>query len=639
MKFIQLFRTPSIKSAVASAQKSNYKPTSNRSEIRKGAGTETHVKAHPGASITKNAETFKDQTIVQSGLDRASKSQQTLISDLKVAPPMSVKSKRKIALNGRAQTSIKAQPSEIVHANVRPGPEAITDNDHELSATARSVSSAPTISLATRFWVLLGLVGSMVGAFVISKLVLAQESLRLDESQSIWQTAHSLSGMLEIVAQDVHMPLYHIILHYWMIAFGTGVDTIRTLSLLFFLMTIPFVYLLARTIMNRRWAMFVTLLFSLNPFMNWYANEARMYTMLAFFSVVNQYFFVRILQKKKGWLGYGMSAVIGAYSHYFFIFNLLTQAIFFLTNKSKFKPGTLKRLAGVAALIGLAIAPWIAYFILQGAAGNTRPLIQPPTTVNFFNAYSQFLFGFQTDNINTIIVSCWPLLVIVAFFTVKRHLKVDVATSYLLVAASVPVLLAFCLSFVVTPFFLSRYMVPVVAPLLIIIAWLLSRYSRTAVLTVAALWLGIVGVAFTQQVVNVGNPVRENYAQAADYIGEKASPSDIVVLSAPFTVYPFEYYYDGSAQIRTLPIWDRQNVGPVPAFDAAKLPEQANQLIRGHQYIYLLLSHDQGYSDDIYQYFNNRFERTYTKVYSDDLTLYVYRVGYSELPKIRTLRE
>lgn len=498
----------------------------------------------------------------------------------------------------------------------------------------RHLKAASDSTFIKKMLVSFVLLGFVVGVYLLSKFLLVGESIRLDESQSIWQTSHSLSYTLQIVAQDVHMPLYHIILHYWMQVFGTGIEAVRSLSLIFFILTIPLVYLLSRTVLTRPWALLITGLFSFAPFMNWYANEARMYTLLALFSVANQYFFVKILQKRKGWIGYALTAIVGAYSHYFFVFNLITQAIFYLFNRASFQPGALKRFVAVAVGLVLAVSPWIYYFISEGAANNTRPLIEAPTTVNFFNIYSQFLFGFQSDPINTTIVSTWPLLVIAVFFTVKRHLKIDVATSYLLVAASLPVLLAFALSFIITPFFLSRYMVPVVAPLFIVIGWLVSRYSKPAAVSIAVIWIAATGILFTQQTTSADNPVREDYKSVAAYVDENASPSDIVILSAPFTVYPFEYYYKGTSQVRTLPIWDRQNPGPVPPFEADKLPGEADRLIKGHEYVYLLLGQDQGYEQDIYSYFNNRYDRTFSKTYSNGLTLYVYRVGYAELPKL-----
>jgi hypothetical protein len=46
------------------------------------------------------------------------------------------------------------------------------------------------------------------------------QSLRLDESQSLWQSGRSAADILTIVAQDVHVPLYHELLHFWRICCG-----------------------------------------------------------------------------------------------------------------------------------------------------------------------------------------------------------------------------------------------------------------------------------------------------------------------------------------------------------------------------------------------------------------------------------
>ncbi|MBL8159419.1 glycosyltransferase family 39 protein [Candidatus Saccharibacteria bacterium] len=475
----------------------------------------------------------------------------------------------------------------------------------------------------------------MAGVVLISQLFLIDNSLRLDESQSVWQASHSLSGMLGVVAQDVHMPLYHILLQQWMHLFGDSVVSVRSMSMVFFLATIPFVYLLARLVLSRKWSLIVTILFSLSPFMNWYANEARMYTLLVFFAAANQYFYARILKDGKGWFGYLLTTIFGAYSHYFFMFNLLAQAMFYLVNRKKyFRPGMFKRFIGVMVALAVALSPWVAYFIMSGLASNTRPLIERPTAVNFFNVYSQFLFGFQTDAVNTAIVSLWPLILIIAFFTVKRHLRMDRVVAYLLTMAFVPIIVAFALSFVVTPFFLSRYMVSAIAPLTIALVWLISRYGPKFSTLLITLWFLIVGATFTQQLASADTPVKEDFKAAAQSIEKTSSVHDIIVLSSPFTVYPFEYYYDGPLQIRTLPLWDRQNIGAVPTFSEERLPEEVETLKEGHDYIYLLLSYDQGYEEEIYQHFNMRYEKVKTQKFSNDLTLHVYRVGYDVMPEV-----
>lgn len=490
------------------------------------------------------------------------------------------------------------------------------------------VARRPRVSVA------LTLLFCVTGVLFISKFILINQSLRLDEAQSLWQTSHSIGGTLRVVAQDVHVPLYHMFLHFWQLYVGNDVATSRLLSLLFFLATIPLMYLLGRQILTRGWALFATVLFSFLPFMNWYANEVRMYTLLALLATLSQFYYLQIAKRNKGWWGYGITAVIGAYSHYFFSFNLLTQGIFYLMHRKKFAPGSLRRFIVIAVLVLAALAPWLYYFHSQGSAKNTSPLLSNPSTVDFFNAFSQFFFGFQDNGVNTILVSCWPLLVLIAFFGIKRGQKLSLPVSYIITAALLPVILAYVFSFIVNPFFLSRYMVSVVAPLIILIVWLISNYGKRLSLFAASLLVLTVVLTSIQQDFSSATPVKENYQSVASDITKNATPSDVVVLSAPFTIYPFERYYNGSAQIATLPVWNRQASGAIPAFNAKTLPSQVKQLNADHQYIYLVLSQNQGYQETVRQYYLHNFKQVSHTVYSPGLQLYVFQVGYYTVPPL-----
>jgi len=467
-------------------------------------------------------------------------------------------------------------------------------------------------------------------SFVISYLPLSTESLRLDESQSIWQTARSLPAMYYIIGQDVHMPLYHTLFHFWTFIFGDSTQVIRLFSWILFIASFPLIYLLGRTVLNRPWALTVVALVALSPYVNWYANEARMYTLLGLFTVASQYLFIRIMRgQKKSWPWYVIVCIFGMYSHYFFAFNLMGQALFYLIARKKFPKGTFKKFILTAIAVGVAVSPWIYYFISLGAGGNMKPSLVPPSPIDFFNVYSEFLFGFQSISLNTIMIAFWPLLVVVALVMVRRSYKPNTAVNYIAVAAFVPVVLAYIISFI-TPFFLSRYMFAAVVPLFILLAWILSRYSKKVAIIVTLLIALLIGGMFANQTYTNNARVRENYEMVAKDVAEKATPSDLIVMSSPFTVYPFEYYYNGTTQIKTLPIWDRQNPGPVTAFNAAELPSQVDELRKGHENIYLILSYDQGYEDEVLDYFKNNLELVSQKTYSPKLEMLVYRVGYED---------
>jgi mannosyltransferase len=488
----------------------------------------------------------------------------------------------------------------------------------------------------TRLSIFMTLLLAMIGVVALSRFVLLHQSLRLDEAQSMWQTSHSIGDTLHVVAQDVHVPLYHVILHFWQLYFGNGVATVRLLSLGIFLVTIPLVYLLGRQILTAGWALFAAVIFSFLPFMDWYSSEARMYTLLAFFATLSQLYFIRLIQGKAVWRKFGLIAMIGAYSHYFFSFNLATQGLFFLINRRRFPKGSFKRYVVVAVFVVAALLPWLLYFHALGSGKNTSPSLTRPSSVDFFNVFSQFIFGFQDNYINTILVSCWPLLVLVAFFAIRRGQRISTEVSYMLTAALGPVIIAYLTSFIVNPFFLSRYMISSVAPLVIMVVWLISKYPRKLAAAASLLLVTVVVITSIQQYVSAATPVKEDYHAVATTIMQHSDARDVVVLSAPFTVYPFEYYYHGAAQIQTLPLWDRQAAGAIPPFSAAKLPSEVKQLNKNHDYVYLVLSQNQGYENTIKQYYLHHFKEVSRHSFSPDLTLYVFQVGYYNVPTLGT---
>lgn len=474
----------------------------------------------------------------------------------------------------------------------------------------------------------------MIGVVVLSHYVLNSGSLQLDEAQSLWQASHSVSGVLHVVALDVHVPLYHMLLHFWLIYVGRTIQSARLISLIFFLATIPLFYLLARQVLSRRLALLATVLFSFSPFMTWYANVARMYTMLAFFTTLSQLLFLKLLKHRRVWRAYAISSVIGAYSHYFFSFNLAAEGIFFLMSRKHFRKGDFKRLVLVGLLVTAALAPWLIYFFYLGAAGDTRPIIPRPSTVDFFNVYSQFLFGFQNDHINTILVSTWPIVMLFGFLAVRRNQKLTPEIGFMANMAFLPVVMAFALSYVTTPFFLSRYLISSVAPLLIFIIWLCSYYGKTLGRALITLLVLVLLLSSYQQDTSSTTPVVEDYRGAAQYVNSHAKPQDIVVLSSPFTVYPFEYYYHAHASITTLPIWDRSAAGKIPAFKSINLAKQVKQVDANHGDVFLLLSYNQGYENNIQQYYLKHFKQLYRHQYSNDLTLYEFQMRYYNVPAL-----
>jgi mannosyltransferase len=478
----------------------------------------------------------------------------------------------------------------------------------------------PTIAIATM----------MVFVCVLSYFFFSTQSLRLDESQSLWQTSHTPLSILTVVAEDVHVPLYHELLHVWRVFVGDSVGSSRALSLVFFLFSIPAIYFLGKKAYNESIGLWSALFLTVSPFMNWYGNEIRMYSLFTLMVILNQYFFIEIWknQKRDTWFWYAVTALFGIYSHYFFFLNLAAQVVFFGLRYPLFPKRSFRKFITTAAVLVVCFIPWGYFVIYLNQISNQTPTLTVPSTVNLFGVFQQFLIGFQGTTISTLFVSLWPLLLAFGFLALQRHQRMTAESEYFMLSVFVPILLAFGVSYAVTPVFISRYLILVVPALyLCVLALFTSFPTRIA-------WASKIGLVILMlitmgvEIKAAGTPVKENYREASEYLTNHAKPQDVVIISAPFTVYPIEYYYHGSAPLSTLPLWNQYAHGPIPTFSEATLPAQVASSTQGVQNVWLLMSYDQGYQKNIQDYFDSHYQRLSTKTFSPGLVLSVYKIRY-----------
>jgi len=226
-------------------------------------------------------------------------------------------------------------------------------------------------------------------------------------------------------------------------------------------------------------------------------------------------------------------------------------------------------------------------------------------------------------------------LVLLAFFALQRtKKKIPPEITLFVLLAVIPVLSAFIISVTIRPFYLSRYLIVALPALFIFMAWILTRYRPWISRTVGVVLVLIVGVLFTVQVLSPNTPVKEDYKDAVQHLEKNAGPSDVVVLAAPFTIYPVEYYYKGTAKLTTQPIWNRFESGSVPAFDPAKLEQETKANVDSYQNAWLMLSYDQGYNKDLKDYYDKHYQKVSEHKFSPGLTIYEYKTRYDEPLKV-----
>ncbi|MGD2143899.1 MAG: glycosyltransferase family 39 protein, partial [Anaerolineae bacterium] len=125
---------------------------------------------------------------------------------------------------------------------------------------------------------------------------IGSQGLWIDEAFSIWLARRPLGEMLHWVAEvDQHPPLYYALLHGWTEVFGDSEASARSLSALFGSLTIPVVYLLGRRLSGEKVGLLAALILAVSPFHVRFAQEARMYTLLALNVSLGLYAVTRLL--------------------------------------------------------------------------------------------------------------------------------------------------------------------------------------------------------------------------------------------------------------------------------------------------------------------------------------------------------
>lgn len=477
------------------------------------------------------------------------------------------------------------------------------------------------------------LIYSIVCLILFLSFNLSAQSIRLDEAQTIWVATKPVNQMLKFIAQDVHTPLYFLIQHYWTLFLGTNINIVRIPSFIFFILTTIFNYKLFLENSNQRVAILSCILFIISPFITWYSLESRMYTQLTFFTVLSHLFFLRLLRTdtRSGKLGFVLSTVLGLYTHYFFSFLTFTQFLYLVLQKliiNKDFPVFLKAFR-LFFLAGILFLPWFIYGRLQGLGTNTSPQVAIPNSFSIFQTLLYFLIGFNPSSFEAILIAFWPILSMVALliFTLQKK-DSGKNINYFLAVTFIPPAIIFLISILIRPILLPRYLIFILPTFFYLLALLIFNFSKRLQLILSTGLILIMLVFSISQVFSNYTPVKEDYRGLVEDLKFEAKPNDIIVLYAPFTIYPVEYYYKGNTKIETIPQWDRFNQGSIPTYSNANLVSQIDDYKTRYSRLFLALSYDQGNLSDIKGYLDQNYELLENKIYSPGLELRVYKLRY-----------
>lgn len=381
-------------------------------------------------------------------------------------------------------------------------------------------------------------VGGLVGLAALLRAPTIGRAYWIDEAISLGIASHPLTQLPRLLRHDGSPPLFYALLHLWVRLFGSSEPATHMLPLLISLAAVPAAYWAGRELFDRRAGLAAAALMATNPFLNWYATETRMYTLVILEATVGLTLAWRAVRDRRRADGIGAVAAYTAllYTHDWAIYlTVVTAAVLFWVARSR-GDRMLGRwvLAGAGATFALWL-PWLPSFLFQ--AGNTAaPWAVRPGIGDFFADPASVLAG----TLGIIVV---PLLV----FGVWRNRDSRPApTTWVAGGLGAVALLTTVVGFLgaeIEPSWTARYLAVLVAPYLLAAAGILAptRLGRAVVASACgslAFW-ALVGMLLP-------NPssryAKDNMAAVAATARPHLQPGDVVVVNQSEQV-PVAHHY------------------------------------------------------------------------------------------------
>ncbi len=406
--------------------------------------------------------------------------------------------------------------------------------------------------------------------------LLGAQSLWNDEGNSYVQATRSFSGIAANAARDIHPPGYYWLLAIWRLLTGTSEFALRSLSVVASVISIAFAFSLGKRLYGSLAAFTAAILITVNTFSIYYAQEARMYALLALWAAASLWALAGFLRRpSRRWaITLALFNAAGLWTQYAFPFVMLAQgvvAVVWLATKlrrGRFEtrpyPALLLYVAANLLTI-LLYLPWLPTAIHQLTTwpntGDATPL---PVAINAVLKWLTFgstspgaalaipgllaLFGVLIVDRRRlwriVLPPAWVVIPVGLFLAlgmyrpdnVKLLLPAQIGLA-LWIGRGVGVLGTLKLNYGRSRDFATR-LAQIVPPI-------------TAVLSMIWIaWIAVDGIAPLYS-----DPAyqRADYRAIVQTIETSLRPGDAIILDAPNQAEVFDYYYRGDAPVYQLP--------------------------------------------------------------------------------------
>jgi hypothetical protein len=366
------------------------------------------------------------------------------------------------------------------------------------------------------------------------------QSFWRDEAFSYLLAKKNLFEIMYLTAKDFNPPLYYLLLHFWMRVFGSSEIALRSLSLIFFWATVYIAFLFMTNIFkfSQKKAFFYLLFFLINPLLHYYAFEARMYSMFAFFAVLS--FYALLTHQKKL---YFWSTLLGLLTHYFMIGVFITQLlIYHVFKKSRIIDQKVFNFKILISPFILSLT-WLL-FVLILKKPTTSFWIKPWALKNFLLIPASIFTGYEFDFTffdKKIIYFSWLISIVIFLGILIKKQKREKGLFYILLFWSlfIPILSAIISLFY--PIFLPRYLIFAAVGLILLVIFIIDKLPLLIKFVAIAL---IFYLCFNYTHEQLHYRKKDDWRKIISEIKSLAKKDDVLYVADVLYYFPAVYYFD-----------------------------------------------------------------------------------------------
>lgn len=393
------------------------------------------------------------------------------------------------------------------------------------------------LALETSGWA----VGLAVLVLTAVSLALRVRSLHfhfwIDEGISVGIASHPLSQLPHLLREDGSPPLYYALLHVWMRLFGHGEVATHVLSLIPAVLAVPVAFGCAASLFGRRVGVCCAVLVAFVPFLTSYAQETRMYSLMALLSLLIAASFVHVfVYRRRRWLPlFVVSLATSLYTHNWALFLAVAcfaaylGCVYALPAERR---GLLRDGAIGFGLVALAYLPWLPTLLYQAKHTGAPWALKPDFWSLTQGLY--FIVGGRGAAVGLLLAGGSGLL------AVRRGAPPRVAIRTALVALLLLSLLTLLLAWAeakINPSWAPRYEAAIVGPLALLFALGLVRAGNLGLVALA-----LVCCFWILDPLPASIDAKSNVAAAANAVQHELGADPLVLSTQPEQVPTIAHY-------------------------------------------------------------------------------------------------